>query len=201
MMPPLGKTKDGFELQFGVNHLGHFVLTSRLLDTLVATPGARVANVSSSAHNFGRIDFENLSAEVSYSPRAAYGQSKLANLLFTYELQRRLRETGRDTLAVAAHPGWTATNLQRHSSLFSFLNNFFAQSAEMGALPTLRAATDPDVGPAEYYGPAGRMQMVGHPVKVESNGRSHDLETAARLWQVSEEMTEVAYETTLAEAA
>lgn len=194
MHPPFGKTKQGFETQFGVNHLGHFSLTGLLLDLIKRTPHARIVTVSSMAHRFGRIDFDNLNAEKGYRANAAYGQSKLANLLFTYELQHKLRASGNDTIAVAAHPGWTATNLQQHSGVVRFFNRFFAQTPEMGALPTLRAATAPDVQGGDYYGPSRRMEMVGYPIKVQSNGRSHDTEVAAQLWTVSEDMTGVQYQ-------
>jgi NAD(P)-dependent dehydrogenase (short-subunit alcohol dehydrogenase family) len=193
MHPPFGKTKQGFETQFGVNHLGHFALTGLLLDLIVSTPHARIVTLSSMAHRFGRIDFDNLNSEKGYRSNAAYGQSKLANLLFTYELQRRLQAGGNDTIAVAAHPGWTATNLQQNSGVIRFFNRFLAQTPDMGALPTLRAATAPDVQGGDYYGPSKRMEMVGYPVKVGSNGRSHDAAVAAELWTVSEEMTGVQY--------
>jgi NAD(P)-dependent dehydrogenase (short-subunit alcohol dehydrogenase family) len=193
MHPPFGKTKQGFETQFGVNHLGHFALTGLLLDVITRTPRARIVTVSSGAHRMGRIDFDNLNAEKGYRSNGAYAQSKLANLLFTYELQRRLEAAGKDTMAVAAHPGWTATNLQQHSGLLNFLNQFFAQTPDMGALPTLRAATAPDVRGGDYYGPGRRMEMVGYPKKVGSSARSHDEAVAAQLWAVSEEMTGVTY--------
>lgn len=193
MHPPFGKTKQGFETQFGINHLGHFALTGLLLDLIMRTPQSRIVTVSSGAHRFGRIDFDNLNAEKGYRANAAYGQSKLANLLFTYELQRKLQAAGSDTIAVAAHPGWAATNLQQNSGVLNFLNPFFAQTPEMGALPTLRAATAPDVQSSDYYGPAKRMEMVGYPVKVQSNDRSHDTAVAAQLWTLSEEMTGVQY--------
>jgi NAD(P)-dependent dehydrogenase (short-subunit alcohol dehydrogenase family) len=194
MMPPYGQTAQGFETQIGVNHLGHFALTGLLLDALLQTPQSRIVTVSSGAHNFGQIDFDDLHWERKpYNPNASYGQSKLANLLFTYQLQRKLAAAGKDTIALAAHPGWTETNLQQHSNVFSFLNPYFAQSPPMGALPTLRAATDPTVNGSDYYGPNGFMEMRGYPVKVESNDRSHDEAVAARLWQVSEELTGVTY--------
>jgi NAD(P)-dependent dehydrogenase (short-subunit alcohol dehydrogenase family) len=193
MYPPFGKTKQGFEAQFGVNHLGHFALTGLLLDLIMRTPQSRIVTVSSGAHRFGRIDFDNLNAEKVYRANAAYGQSKLANLLFTYELQRKLQSAGSDTIAVAAHPGWTATNLQRYSGVLNLLNRFFAQKSAMGALPTLRAATAPDVQGGDYYGPSKRMEMVGYPKKVQSNDRSRDTAVAAQLWTVSEEMTGVQY--------
>jgi NAD(P)-dependent dehydrogenase (short-subunit alcohol dehydrogenase family) len=194
MMPPYGKTAQGFETQFGVNHLGHFALTGLLIDLVVQTPGSRVVTVSSTAHRFGSIDFDDLQwEEKEYRANPAYGQSKLANLLFTYELQRRFQAAGKGTLSVAAHPGWTETNLQQHSGTFSFLNRFFAQDAPMGALPTLYAATGPDVAGGDYYGPAGFMEIRGHPKKVKSNGRSHDQVAADKLWEVSEELTNVTY--------
>ena len=193
MRVPFGKTADGFELHIGTNHLGHFALTGLLLDLIVSTPHARIVTLSSMAHRFGRIDFDNLNSEKGYRSNAAYGQSKLANLLFTYELQRRLQAGGNDTIAVAAHPGWTATNLQQNSGVIRFFNRFLAQTPAMGALPTLRAATAPDVQGGDYYGPSKRMEMVGYPKKVGSSGRSHDTAVAAELWTVSEEMTGVQY--------
>jgi NAD(P)-dependent dehydrogenase (short-subunit alcohol dehydrogenase family) len=193
MVPPYGKTAQGFETQFGVNHLGHFALTGLLLDQLTQTPGARVVTVSSGAHLFGTINFDDLNAERKYDRNRAYAQSKLANLLFTYELQRRLQAAGLTTLAVAAHPGWTATNLQVHSGISTALNPYFAQEQSMGALPTLYAATAAGVQGSEYYGPDGFMQFRGHPKKVSSNKRSQDRAVATRLWEVSEEMTGVTY--------
>ncbi|MBZ0294851.1 MAG: SDR family NAD(P)-dependent oxidoreductase [Anaerolineae bacterium] len=193
MIPPYGKTVQGFEQQFGVNHLGHFALTGLLLDMLNATPGARVVTVSSGAHQFGVINFEDLNWEKGYPAQRAYGQSKLANLLFTYELQRKLNAAGQGTLAVASHPGWTATNLQQHSGLFEVLNPLFAQTTDMGALPTLYAATAQDVHGGEYFGPGGFMEMRGYPKKVNSNARSHDEAVARRLWQVSEDLTQVTF--------
>jgi NAD(P)-dependent dehydrogenase (short-subunit alcohol dehydrogenase family) len=194
MIPPYGKTADGFEQQFGVNHLGHFALTGRLLNLILPTPKARIVTVSSTMHRRGAINFADLNSEKSYSRSAAYGQSKLANLLFTYELQRKLTAAGADTIAAAAHPGWAATNLQKHSGLVNFMNRFLAQSAAMGALPTLRAATAPDVRGGEYYGPDRWFGSVGYPKVVQSNGRSHDQAVAAKLWTISEELTGVHYD-------
>ncbi len=193
MMPPYGKTKQGFEQQFGINHLGHFALTGLLLDMLNATPNARIVTVSSGAHRFGDINFEDLNWEKSYPRQRAYGQSKVANLLFTYELQRRLAAAGQHTLAVAAHPGWTATNLQQYSGAFRLFNPIFAQTTDMGALPTLYAATAPDVRGADYFGPGGFMEMRGYPKKVSSNTHSHDEQVARRLWDVSEKLTQVTF--------
>lgn len=193
MVPPYGQTAQGFETQFGVNHLGHFALTAQLLDMVLDTPGSRIVNVSSMAHKFGKIDFSNLNSENGYNAQAAYGQSKLANLLFTYELQRRLAKAGKKTLAVAAHPGWTATNLQDHAKSVKFLNRFFAQEPLMGALPTLYAAGERDVKGAEYYGPNGLLEMNGAPKRVRSNKRSHDTNVAERLWNISEDLTGVQF--------
>ncbi len=190
MMPPYSKTADGFELQFGTNHLGHFVLTGLLLDVLKNTPGSRIVNVSSGAHNYGDLDFDDLNWEHrAYKKMRAYGDSKIANLYFTYELQRRLDKQHIEVLVTAAHPGWTATELQRHAGLFNFLNPFFAQGIDMGALPTLYAAVAPNVRGGDYFGPAGWREMRGYPKKVESNALSHDLEKAAKLWDISEQMT------------
>lgn len=190
MVPPYGKTVDGFELQFGTNHLGHFALTVLLIDMLKKVSGGRIVTVSSGAHAFGMLDFDDLNWEKRrYNAWQAYGDSKLANLYFTRELQRRLDEEGSDVFAVAAHPGWAATELQRHQWWVRLLNNFFAQPAGMGALPTLYAATAPDVHGSEYFGPDGKGQMRGYPVKVQSSKRSRDMVVASRLWEVSEEMT------------
>lgn len=195
MHPPYSKTAQGFEMQFGVNHLGHFALTGLLLGCLNQTPAARIVTVSSGSHRFGVIDFDDLNWEKrTYAPNAAYGQSKLANLLFTYELQRRLSAAGQGTLAVAAHPGWTSTNLQKHTPAIMFLNPLLAQSAAMGALPTLYAAMAPDVQGGDYIGPNGFFEMRGYPTKVNSNARSHDMAVAARLWDVSEAATGMKYQ-------
>jgi NAD(P)-dependent dehydrogenase (short-subunit alcohol dehydrogenase family) len=194
MMTPYGKTAQGFEQQFGVNHLGHFALTGLLFERIKETSGSRVVTVSSTYHRLGKIDFDDLHCEEkAYGRQTAYGQSKLANLLFTYELQRKMDRAGLDMVAVAAHPGWSETNLQRHAGLFDFMNRFVAQEAAMGALPTLYAATAPDVRGGDYYGPDGFMERAGHPKKVSSNGRSHDEAVAERLWRVSEDLTGVTY--------
>jgi NAD(P)-dependent dehydrogenase (short-subunit alcohol dehydrogenase family) len=193
MVPPLTRTEDGFELQFGTNHLGHFALTGHLLPCLQRTPGARVVNVASLAHRFGRIDFDNLNAERSYSRWGFYGQSKLANLLFTRALQRRLRANGDDIKVTAAHPGYSATNLQNNLGPLRRANGVFAQAAGVGAWPTLRAAVDPAAEDAGYYGPAHRFELVGPPVPVKRSRRAQDDAVAARLWAVSEELTGVRY--------
>jgi NAD(P)-dependent dehydrogenase (short-subunit alcohol dehydrogenase family) len=193
MVPPFGTTEDGFELQFGCNHLGHFALTGRLLDRLESTAGARVVNVSSMAHRQGSMDFDNLNAEKGYAKWPAYGQSKLANLLFTFELQRRLEASGSSVIATAAHPGWTGTDLQRHSGFISLMNRFFAQTPPMGALPTLRAAVDPEAAGGDYFGPKGFYEMRGYPVKVGTTDAARSEADAARLWAVSEELTRVSF--------
>ncbi|MEE9190939.1 MAG: oxidoreductase [Candidatus Neomarinimicrobiota bacterium] len=192
-IPERQETTDGFERQFGTNHLGHFLLTGLLLDVIRNTPGARIVTVSSAAHRIGKIDFDNLNAEQAYKRWPVYGMSKLANLLFTYELHRRLEKDGNDTIAVASHPGYTATNLQQYTKLFKFLNPILAQKQEIGALPTLYAAVGPDVQGGEYYGPDGFMEQRGYPRKVQSTKESHSLEIAKRLWEISEKMTGVHY--------
>lgn len=201
MMTPYFKTKDGFEGQFGTNHLGHFALTGLLTDLMHDTPGARIINVSSGAHRNGVMDFENLQFEneKEYSPMKAYGRSKLANLLFTYELQRKLEAANSKCMAVAAHPGVAMTNLARHLEgkfLFKLLMPLFkrmAQDQAMGALPQIRASVDPGVKGASYYGPDGKREWKGFPVVVESNEASHNSQDAARLWEESEKLTGVTY--------
>jgi NAD(P)-dependent dehydrogenase (short-subunit alcohol dehydrogenase family) len=194
MMPPASTTKQGFELQFGVNHLGHFALTGLLLDRLQACPGARVVNVSSQAHRQGRMNFDDLDFETrGYDRMAAYGQSKLANLLFTFELDRRLAAAGINILVAAAHPGWTRTNLQQHWGLADLLNPLLGMPPAKGALPTLRAATDPNVHSGDYYGPRGIYQMWGYPRKVGTTKAARNQADAARLWEVSELRTGVRY--------
>jgi NAD(P)-dependent dehydrogenase (short-subunit alcohol dehydrogenase family) len=192
MMTPKEQTKDGFELQFGTNHLGHFAFTGLLLDRLLAMPGSRVVNVSSIGHRFGRINLDDLQSERSYNRMAAYGRSKLANLLFTYELQRRL--IGSDTLALAAHPGGSSSELSRYlPGIVQLVFRPLEQGTDMGALPTLRAATDPFALGGQYYGPDGFQEMNGHPKVVGSSDRSHDTDMQRRLWAVSEELTGVTY--------
>jgi NAD(P)-dependent dehydrogenase (short-subunit alcohol dehydrogenase family) len=194
MRAPFGKTADGFELQFGTNHLGHFALTGLLLDLIICPPRSRVITISSGGEHFSKIDFDNLNAEKGYDPGGAYGQSKLANLLFTYELQRRFEGAGVEAIATAAHPGWTVTNLQIHWRMLRVLNPFIGQKPEMGALPALYAATASDVQGGDYYGPGGWLELRGYPTKVQSSDRSHDTAVAAKLWAVSEELTDVRYD-------
>jgi NAD(P)-dependent dehydrogenase (short-subunit alcohol dehydrogenase family) len=199
MWVPYGLTEDGFEQHFGTNHLGHFALTGLLINLLLETPGSRVVNVSSTGHRSGNIDFEDLMYEGGrgYRRQRVYGRSKLANLLFTYELQRRFEAIGADAMATAAHPGGTNTNLARHVEdrwYFKALRPLFermAQEADMGALPTIRAAVDPNAKGGNYYGPSGFMEQGGYPVLVQSRKASHNVADAQRLWQVSEELTGV----------
>lgn len=199
MWTPKETTKDGFELQFGTNHLGHFALTGLLLDHLLAVPGSRVVVVSSLAHKLlADIHLDDLQWERRYSRIAAYGQSKLANLLFAYELQRRLALRDEPTIAVAAHPGGSYTELARNvptilHPAYRIVGPLVFQSAAMGALPTLRAATDPDVQGGQYYGPDGIGEQRGNPKLVQSSPRSHDPELQRRLWTVSEELTGVTF--------
>jgi NAD(P)-dependent dehydrogenase (short-subunit alcohol dehydrogenase family) len=195
-VPTRETTKDGFEMQFGTNHLGHFALTGQLLDNMSQVDGSRVVTVSSVGHRImARIHFDDLQLERKYNRIESYGQSKLANLLFTYELQRRLKLKGASTIAAAAHPGFADTELMRH--LPGFIPDFvwrpFSQPATMGALPTLRAATDPGVQSGQYYGPDGIGEAQGHPKVVKSSAQSHNEDIARRLWTVSEELTGVAY--------
>jgi NAD(P)-dependent dehydrogenase (short-subunit alcohol dehydrogenase family) len=204
MAIPRRETADGFETQFGVNHLGHFALTGLLLDRLLAADASRVVTVSSGAHAQGKMRFGDLHGETEYAPWGAYAQSKLANLLFAYELQRRLARADADAISVAAHPGWAATNLQRRGPemrgsrlrklAMGLANRLLAQGSEQGALPQLYAATAPDVVGGAYYGPDGFMEMRGAPTRVESSDRSHDRDAARRLWEYSESATDVSYD-------
>lgn len=199
MMSPYFQTKDGFEGQFGTNHLGHFALTVQMMDVIQKTAGARVVNVSSGAHKRGEMDFDNLQFENGrdYSPMKAYGRSKLANLLFTYELQRRFESVNSKAIVVAAHPGVARTNLGRYMEgkiIYKILYPFFkwiSQDQSMGALPLIRASVDPEVKGGEYYGPDGRNEMKGYPILVLSNAASHNTADAARLWEESEKLTGV----------
>jgi NAD(P)-dependent dehydrogenase (short-subunit alcohol dehydrogenase family) len=196
MFPPRQATRDGFELQLGTNHLGHFALTGLLLGQMLPVPGSRVVTVSSTAHRLrARINFDDLQSERSYRRVAAYSQSKLANLMFTYELHRRLSAAATTTIAVAAHPGLAATQLTRNSPAIAafFYARVISQTAAMGALPTLRAATDPGVLGGQYYGPGGLFGTRGHPELAHSSRQSRDTAIQRRLWTVSEELTGVTF--------
>ena len=186
MVPPEGRTADGFELQFGINHLGHFALVLQLLPLLQAAPAARVVAVSSGAALFGRMVFDDLNFERrGYQPWAAYGQSKLANLLFIQALARRLKRAGSSVVACAAHPGVTATELQRHSPNMQNMPPWLAMPAPQGALPSLRAATDPAVEPLDYFGPDGLLQMRGYPKRVPWPSGAKPQAIADQLWDQS----------------
>ncbi len=202
MKVPYRETEDGIESQHGTNHLGHYALTGLLLDTLKVTPGARVVNVSSLAHKFGDMDFENLlyKGGIGYSDMKAYGRSKLENLLFTFELQRFFERNNYQISALAAHPGVSGTNLFNHIGNKAVLKilrplfKFFVQSPLMGALPQIRASVDMNAKGGDYYGPDGRREMKGHPVKVNASELAQNTEVAAKLWRFSEEITGVKFE-------
>jgi NAD(P)-dependent dehydrogenase (short-subunit alcohol dehydrogenase family) len=197
MAPPRRLTADGFELQFGTNHLGHFALTGLLLPHMEGREDARVVTLSSTAHKMGRIAFDNLNGERRYFRWNAYGQSKLANLLFALELDRRLRAKGSGVKSLAAHPGYAATNLQSAAAplvdrlVMKVGNAVIAQNDEMGALPTLYAATEPGLEGGTYAGPDGVGEQRGHPKIVKPNRAARDKETARRLWDVSADLTGV----------
>ena len=202
MAAPYHRTEDGFEVTFATNHLGHFALTGLLLGRLLETPGSRVVTVSSVGHRDGMMHFDDLQFSRKYSHRHAYWQSKLANLLFTYELSSRLQAAGAPTMALAAHPGVVGTELWRTSSRLErvlvsprmrMINFRLAHSVEQGALPMLRAAADPAARAGQYYGPGGRRGYIGYPVLEESSPRSRSEDDRRRLWQVSEELTGVSY--------
>jgi NAD(P)-dependent dehydrogenase (short-subunit alcohol dehydrogenase family) len=201
MTTPYFLTKDGLEAQTGTNHFGHFALTGHLFELIKNTPNSRVVNVSSMAHKQGKMDFDNLLFEngKGYSAMKSYGRSKLMNLLFTYELQRKIETAGIGCIAVAAHPGVSNTNLARFLEdklIFKILKPLmspFIQEQEMGALPQIRAAVDPNVKGGDYYGPDGFNEMKGFPVIVQSNRASHNVEDAKKLWIVSEKLTGIEF--------
>lgn len=199
MIPPYKRTKDGFELQFGTNYLGHYALTARLLPLLQATPLSRVVSLSSIAARRAKIHFDNLDGSKGYSPMKFYRQSKLANLLFALELQNKLERSGSSTISVACHPGISATNLLSRGSgretgkLMKMLMRIVAQTAENGALPTLYAATHPDLRGGEFIGPDGPGNTKGYPVLTNDSARLYNPDLAAKLWEVSETLTGVTY--------
>jgi len=195
MMCPYDTTKDGFEVQMGTNHLGHFALTGRLIPKLLKADASRVVVLSSKAADQGKIKLDDwMWTARKYKPIQAYGDSKLANLYFMYELDRKAKSAGVNLKVLAAHPGWAATELQRHSGLMRFLNKLFAQPTEIGALPTLRAATAPDAQSGEFYGPGRHFGWHGHPVVVDSKPLAKDESIAAELWRKSEDATGVAFD-------
>ena len=198
---PYQKTKDGFEMQIGVNHLGHFALTGLLLPLLKNTPGSRVVNVSSLGHTYGKMNFDDFMFENrEYSIIKAYGTTKLANLLFTYELQRRFEKSNIDCIAVAAHPGLSKSNLAKHVNgqllykIGMIASSILTQSTSTGALPEIMASVSSHVKGGEYYGPGGFKEWRGNPVKVESNEASHNLKDAQKLWEISENLTGITFE-------
>ena len=204
MATPRRETADGFELQFGTNHLGHFALTGRLIDKLLAADSPRVVSVSSMAHRIGRMNWDDLNSDDGYSRWPAYGQSKLANLLFTQELARRAEAAGTNLIAAASHPGYASTNLQTSgptmgrfgvllTPVWKASNLFFGQSDANGALPSLYAATAPGVEGNDYFGPDGIGEQRGHPTRVGRTGRAANPRHAKRLWERSEELTGVGY--------
>lgn len=192
MAPPFSKTADGFESQFGTNHLGHFALTGQLLPLLEAAENGRVVVLSSLAHRMGKINFSNLNSEKSYMRWLAYGQSKLANLMFARELQRRLALNGSKVIVAAAHPGYSSTNLQRYTPGAFFMNKI-AQSQQAGCMPTLFAATSDSIKGGEYIGPDGWMEVKGNPRAAYVAPKATNVEVAARLWDVSEDLTKVKF--------
>ena len=198
MMPPYTLTDDGFELQLAANHLGHFKLTGLLLPTIEKTPNSRIVTLSSNAHKTGKINFDDLHSKNNYSALAAYGQSKLACLMFAYEMQRRLEKAGYQTISTAAHPGVSITNLVQHVPLwmkivFTPFIPFVTHSPENGAKPTLYAALGDDVKGGDYFGPTGFNEMKGKAGKVEAKLHAHDEHVAKRLWEVSEELTKTSF--------
>ncbi len=203
MAIPLRRTVQGFEMQFGTNHLGHFALTALMFNFIEKTPGARIVNVSSLMHKFGKINFDDMNWEKYYSKWSAYSQSKLANLLFTIELDRRIRLAGKQTKAMASHPGYASTNLQirggemegsrANVAVNKIMNKIIAQPAWKGALPSLYAATSDQVQSGKYYGPSGIGSVRGYPREEKINPKFTDQETAKRLWEESEKLTGIKF--------
>ncbi|KIY22797.1 MULTISPECIES: oxidoreductase [Mesobacillus] len=198
MIPPYGKTKDGFELQFGSNHLGHFALTGLLLPLLKNTPGSRVVTLSSIAHRGAKLDFDNLDGSKGYKAMKFYGQSKLANLLFAKELDNRFKQHEIESISVACHPGLSNTNLFHFGkgetpAFIKGLMKFITQPAEKGSLPTIYAATEDSLKGGEYIGPDGRGNRKGNPAIEVPASNVYNIETMNRLWSISEEMTDVFY--------
>jgi NAD(P)-dependent dehydrogenase (short-subunit alcohol dehydrogenase family) len=202
-IPKRLETEDGFEMQFATNHLGHFALTGLLLPALTEKPGSRVVTVASNAHRRGEIYFDDLQLKHAYTPWKAYSQSKLANVLFAFELQRKSDQAGWQLMSLAAHPGWSSTGI--HDSgpamaganlggfLLKTISGIFSMPAEQGALPYLYAGTASDVTPGGYYGPDGFSEITGYPGKAVPSAKALDKSTAAKLWELSEQLTGVQY--------
>lgn len=204
MQPPRRETEDGLELQMGTNHFGHYLLTGLLLDIIKNSPGCRVISQSSIAHETtGGIDFDDINHESKYSRTGVYSQSKLANLLFAFELNRKFQEHNIDAISLGVHPGYTNTNLQTAgpsmggasmlSRFYKFSNAFFAQNVDKGAAPLVYAAVAPDVNGGDYIGPTGMRRMRGYPRRLKARKTAYDEESAKKLWQISEELTELKY--------
>jgi NAD(P)-dependent dehydrogenase (short-subunit alcohol dehydrogenase family) len=194
MYCPYSKTQDGFEMQMGTNHLGPYALTARLMPLLMKTANSRVVNTASLAHLTGNIDFEDINWEKrKYKTTQAYADSKIANLYFHYELAKKLKDQTNSPLIIAAHPGWTKTELDRHKGIVGIISSIIGQKAVMGVLPTLRAAIDPTAVSGDYFGPDGFKEMRGHPVKVKSNPMSLNAQKAEQLWMLSEKLTGLNY--------
>lgn len=194
MACPFDKTQDGYEIQMGTNHLGHFALTGLLMPLLETTKNARIVATSSLGHRMGHIDFDDINWEKrKYNSSKAYADSKLANLYFTYALANKFNSEKKDIKVTVAHPGWTRTDLQKHSWYMRMLNPLFSQGPDQGVLPTLRAAFDPNANSGDYFGPSRFFEMHGSPIVVKSNERSHDKEAAKKLWHISEELTSIKY--------
>lgn len=194
MYCPYSKTQDGFEMQMGTNHLGPYALTAQLLPMLMNTPNSRIVNTASLAHLTGDIDFEDINWEKrKYKTMQAYADSKIANLYFHYELAKKLKNQANAPLVIASHPGWTKTELDRHIGIVGIISSLIGQKAEMGVLPTLRAATDTEAISGDYFGPDGFREMRGNPIKVKSNAMSLDVQKAEQLWILSEKLTGIKY--------
>ena len=194
MYCPYSKTQDGFEMQMGTNHLGPYALTAQLMPLLMKTTNSRIVNTASLAHLTGNIDFEDINWENrKYKTMQAYADSKIANLYFHYELAKKLKVQKNAPLVIAAHPGWTKTELDRHIGIVGIISSIIGQKAEMGVLPTLRAAIDPEANSGDYFGPDGFREMRGNPVKVKSNAMSLNAQKAEQLWTISEKLTGIKY--------
>jgi NAD(P)-dependent dehydrogenase (short-subunit alcohol dehydrogenase family) len=194
MYCPYSQTQDGFEMQMGTNHLGPYALTAQLMPLLVKTPNSRIVNTASLAHLTGNINFDDINWENrKYKTMQAYADSKIANLYFHYELAKKLKGQDNAPLVVAAHPGWTKTELDRHIGIVGIISSIIGQKVEKGVLPTLRAATDPDAISGDYFGPDGFREMRGNPIKVKSNAMSLDAQKAQQLWTLSEKLTSIKY--------